>query len=159
MHHGFIGALGGAYAGHKLEDAYKDHKEHSRPASSAPVTYNQSAPVKSQPIRRGNFSASSHDIALDKDYDLIASCKDVKGRKRLSAISLNNVLTNDNGYFKWVAPGSGTGNFAASARHVELRQGGKLLEAELRCRNGQWRKDSVHLDERIENVDGDLKLT
>jgi hypothetical protein len=158
LHHGFLGALGGAYAGHKLEDAYKDHKRHSPVPSPTPPAYTQPAPAVSQPVRQGNFSASSYDITLDKDYDLIASCKDIRGRRKLSAISLNSVLTNDDGHFKWVTAGSGVGNFAASARYVTLKDRGRTLEAELRCMNGQWRKDVIRLDERIENADGDLKM-
>jgi hypothetical protein len=159
VHHGFLGALGGAYVGHKLEDVYNDREKQPQAAYQAPPACVPQVPVQNQPPRRGNFSVSSRDITLDKDYDLIASCKDVKGHKRLSAISLNNVLTNEDGRFKWVTPGSGSGNFAASARHVKLIDGGKALEAELRRMNGQWRKDVVRLDERIENADGELKMT
>lgn len=160
MHHGLLGTLGGAYAGHKLEDAYKDHKNHSKPSSPAPPVHNQPPPLQNQmPARRGNFSASSKDINLDNDFDLIASCKNIRGHKKLSAISLNNVLTNADGHFQWVPPGSGRGNFGASARNVKLLDSGRALEAELRCCNGQWRKDVIRLDERIENSDGDLRMT
>ena len=98
-------------------------------------------------------------MSLDKDYDLIASCKDIKGQNKLSAISLNAVLTNSDGHFQWVHPDSGAGNFGASARNVKLIDQGRMLEAELRCCNGTWRRDTIRLDERIENSDGDLRMT
>jgi hypothetical protein len=162
MHHGFLGGVGGAFAGSRIEDAYKDHKKQSQAPVPAPVPIVQNQPPPSQrqgPARHGNFSASSKDITLDKDHDLIASCSDIKGRRKLSAISLNMLLTNDNGHFKWMATSSGLGNFGASARNVKLVENGKVLEAELQCCNGQWRKDPVRLDERIENNDGDLRMT
>lgn len=131
MHHGFIGTLGGAYAGHKLEDAYKDHKKQPKPQDTPPTPIlhmpNQQPPYRLQsqvPARHGNFSASSKDITLDKDHDLITSCSDIQGRRKLSAISLNTLLTNDDGHFEWMTPGSGAGNFGASARNVKLVDGG-----------------------------------
>jgi hypothetical protein len=158
MHHGFLGALGGAYAGHKLEDAYKDHNKHSKPSSPAPLAA-QPPPAHHEPQGlRGNFSASSIDITLDRDHDLIASCTIIRGQRKLSSISLNNAITNDDGHFKWVDSGSGPGNFAASARNVRLVDGGRILEAELRGCNGAWRRDTIRLDERIENSDGDLRI-
>jgi len=161
MHHGFLGALGGAYAGHKLEDAYKDHhKKESRPPTV--VMANQSFSHISQTstaAQHGNFSITSRDISIDKDYDLIASCTDIKGQNRLSAISLNDVITNSDGRFQWVQMGGAAGNFGASARNVRLADGGRVLEAELRCCDGQWRTDAIRLDERIENHDGDLRMT
>lgn len=94
-------------------------------------------------------------MTLDGDHDLIASCSAINGQRKLSSISLNNVLTNENGQFKWVTSG---GNFGASARNVRLIEGGRVLEAELCDCGGHWRQDRVMLDERIENSDGDLRL-
>lgn len=71
----------------------------------------------------------------------------------MSSISLNQVLTNDDGHFKWVAS---SGNFGGSARNVQLLDSGKVLEAELcRC-DGSWNHDRIHLDEKIGNEDGNL---
>jgi len=158
LHHGFLGTLGGAYAGHKLEEAYKEH--HKKPASPAPPipppeprpSYNNYG--GGEPLR-GNFSASAVNITLDRDYDLIAECGAIDGHKKLSSISLNNVLTNDNGHFRWVPSG---GNFGASARDVRLVDGGRVLEAELADVGGNWRRDRIMLDERIENSDGNLQM-
>jgi len=161
MGHGFLGTLGGAYAGHKLEDAYKEH--HNKPPSPSPQSAAPPVPVSSRPNnasqphgKSGNFSASARNVSLDGDFDLIAECTACSGQKKLSSISLNSILTNDDGHFRW-APGGG-GNFGASARHVKLIDGGRVLEAELRACSGDWRTDRIILDERIENSDGDLKL-
>jgi hypothetical protein len=156
MHHGFLGAMGGAYAGHKLEDAYKDHHNKPKPASPPPPQAPPQVQHSPPAALRGNFSASSQSTTLDGDYDLIAECSDCNGHKKLSSISLNAVITNDDGHFKWVSHGKG--NFGASARTVRLVEGGRILEAELCACNGQWRTSRIVLDERIENSDGDLKL-
>ncbi|KAK6852939.1 hypothetical protein PG995_011490 [Apiospora arundinis] len=172
VNHGFLGALGGAYAGHKLEDALKDQKKHnSRPSSSnsqqqAPMMMIPPQPMSSgpspspspkpEPSRFGNFSHSSSRISLDRDYDLIAECRTIRGHQKLSSISLNHCLTNMDGHFKWA--GKDPGNFGASARNVRLADEGRVLEADLRAKDGTWRLDRIHLDERITNIDGDLQL-
>ena len=73
----------------------------------------------------------------------------------MTSISLNNVLSNDDGHFSWVRQG---GNFGGSARNVRLVDGGRVLEAELRDCAGHWKWDRVYLDEKIENSNGDLKM-
>jgi len=166
MHHGFLGTVGGAYAGHKLEEAYKQH--HNKPASPQPPPVpHGSRPPHDQhhqgmyaavPGAKGNFTASSKNITIDKDFDLIASLRAMDGSERLSSISLNNVLSNDNGHFRWAKAG---GNFAASAREVHLSppgQGPLELRAELRTVDGRWQRASIRLDDEIENHDGDLRL-
>ena len=166
VHHGLLGTLGGAYAGHKLEEAYKQH--HNKPASPQPPPVpHGSHPAHAPPHQvmyaavpgaRGNFSASARNIAIDKDFDLIASVRAIDGSEKLSSIALNSVLTNDNGHFRWVKEG---GNFAASAREVHLSppgQGPLELRAELRTMDGRWQRSGIRLDEEIENHDGDLRL-
>ncbi|TID19069.1 putative glutamine-serine-proline rich [Venturia nashicola] len=157
MDHGIIGTLGGAYAGHKLEDKYKEH--HSRPAPAAQQTMPPVSPMPAQQHYSGqqmlgNFSSSASKISMDGDYDLIAECTTINGHQKLSSISLNKVLSNDNGHFKWVHDG---GNFAGSARNIQLLDGGKKLEAELCRGDGSWVWDRIYLDEKITNEDGELK--
>jgi hypothetical protein len=165
---GVLGALGGAFAGHKLEEAYKHHHNKPFPSPSpspAPPQYapqQQYVPPPAPPQQysvgglalRGNFSASSTSITLDGDYDLIASCGTTRGDRKLSSISLNQVITNDDGNFKWVHSG---GNFGASARNVRLTEGGTVLEAELATRDGRWNHAKTWLNEMITNDDGELK--
>jgi len=162
MHHGIIGTLGGAYAGHKIEDELKKH--HNRPPSAAaqqpipplgPPSSHNSQGTHHGAQMLGNFSQSSTKISLDNDYDLIAECKSVNGDQKLTSISLNQVLTNEDGQFKWVDQG---GNFGGSARNVQLVENGRVLQAELcRC-DGSWNMDKIMLDERIENNDGNLMM-
>ncbi len=177
LHHGFLGALGGAYAGHKLEDGWKEHRDKKNQSASpspvpqpAPYQYPLQAPpipIASRPPNReqpqqhhealaGNFSASSSNINLGgaPNYELYASCGTISGSQRSSAISLNNVLTNDDGHFRWAE----NGNFGASARNVRLADGGRILEAELANCGGEWKAASVRLDERITNQDGEMRL-
>ncbi|ETS82926.1 hypothetical protein PFICI_04802 [Pestalotiopsis fici W106-1] len=180
VNHGFLGALGGAFAGHKLQDAYSDHKKHSRPSSRRSSSssssssdddkhhnkpppqqqpyYGHAAPPPPPPAAhgglRGNFSHSASRISLDRDHDLIAECATVHGSRKLTSISLNRLLTNDDGHFRW----SREGNFAGSARNIRLVHDGKYLEAELCRRDGSWRTDQICLDERIENSNGDLQM-
>ncbi|KAI0158530.1 CVNH domain-containing protein [Pestalotiopsis sp. NC0098] len=184
MNHGFLGALGGAFAGHKLQDAYKDHRKNSRPSSRRSSSSSSSSdddkkhhhqqqqhqpppvpppyyanPPPPQPSHggghlRGNFSSSASRISLDGDHDLVAECRSVDGSHKLTSISLNRLLTNADGHFRW----SRDGNFAGSARDVRLVHDGKYLEAELRRRDGSWHRDQICLDERIENSNGDLRM-
>ncbi|KAH6660462.1 CVNH domain-containing protein [Truncatella angustata] len=170
VNHGFLGAVGGAFAGHKLQDAYKDHKKNSRPSSRRSSCSSSSSsdddkhghkPQKQHapppPVvhgTMGNFTQSSARISLDNDHDLIAECGACDGSRKLSSISLNRLLTNDDGHFRWARDG----NFAASARNVRLIHGGRFLQAELCQCNGSWRWAEICLDERIENSNGNLQM-
>ncbi|KAF2666669.1 CNVH-domain-containing protein [Microthyrium microscopicum] len=165
MHHGIIGTVGGAYAGHKLEDAYKNHNKPTPPSPNNPATpqqpYGGAPPAydghnqhHGMPANmQGNFSGSAEGVNLDRDFDLIANCRAVDGSMRMSAISLNKVVGNDNGRFNWVREG---GNFGASARNVRLVENGRILEGELRDVEGRWVWSRLWLDERIGNNDGEL---
>jgi len=168
MGHGFMGAAGGAFAGHKLEDAWKHHHQQQKHDEQKPVSpnpqygqyggppppYHQQGPHHQPPQQmRGNFSGSSEQISLDGDHDLIARCRAIDGSEKLSAISLNKVLGNDNGRFVWVDDG---GNFAASARNIRLVDNGRIVEAELKSISGDWHWSRAWLDERIGNNNGNL---
>jgi hypothetical protein len=131
---GGVAAGAGAYGVHQYQ---KQHHDNRGPAA---------------PQMRGNFSGSSTSITLDRDYDLIASCANVHGERKLSSISLNQCLTNSGGHFAWYRGG----NFGASARNVRLIENGKVLEAELGTGGGGWNRDHIRLDERISNNDGEL---
>ncbi|ORY58807.1 CVNH domain-containing protein [Pseudomassariella vexata] len=174
INHGFLGAIAGAYGGHKLEDASKDKRKSSSRRSSTSSsssdsghhkTHNHQVPAPQPSIqhhapprvlaaapRQGNFSLSSTRISLERNHELIAECRAINGQKKVASVSLNRLLSNDNGHFRWAKEG----NFGASARDVKLVDGGKVLEAELRTRKGQWRRSRVLLDEKIMNRNGEL---
>lgn len=171
LSHGVIGGIEGAVAGAKLEDhARKDKKDKRKKNkdkhgdtsdSSSSDSSDDNVKQKHRKDQQhaavqslaGNFSSSATSITLDATYDLIASCRAIDGHTKLSSISLNEVLTNDWGSFKWVERG---GNFGASARNVKLVEAGRVLQAELNDGAGGWRRAQVLLDERIGNSDGEL---
>lgn len=170
MNHGVIGTIGGAVAGSMLEDHLRKpaHEEEKRRKEEEKRQHEWQ---KEEEKRRkheqhhggpprpqghnfvGNFSGSSSDISLDRDYDLIARCADMYGGHRLSSINLNQHLTNEFGTMKWQRDG----NFGGSARNVRLADNGRVLEAELADGGGGWRYAFIHLDERITNENGELK--
>ena len=112
--------------GQNLEDKYKETRPQSRPHSHRSSSSSSSSPSPDHhhhhhqhpakptglgpPYRApadgghltGNFSASARQISLDGGYDLIAECGTADGHQKLSSISLNSVLTNNNGAFQWV---------------------------------------------------------
>ncbi|KAF7595485.1 hypothetical protein BBP40_005821 [Aspergillus hancockii] len=181
VNHGFLGAVGGAITGHVAQDALKKHKEkkeeeekrkqweeekrkqwvmaqqhaqqHAPPPPGPFVNQHSkpAAPPASQPAR-GNFSASSRDVRLEGNHDLVAHCRAISGEHERSSIPLNNVLSNNFGNFVWARGG----NFGASARNIRLIEGGKVLEAELANGHGGWNRSWARLDERISNQNGSL---
>ncbi|KKK17488.1 hypothetical protein ARAM_004763 [Aspergillus rambellii] len=164
VHHGILGTIGGAITGSIAEDAIKDRKHKKQENEIKRKEHHQNPPPYSSPSsdhhdRRqtatplyGNFSASSVNIALRDHCELTASCRELSGHRNESRISLNNVLENQRGHFKWVRGG----NFRASARNVRLVEGGRVLEAELADGYGGWNRDRVRLDEMISNQNGNL---
>ncbi|GAM85348.1 hypothetical protein ANO11243_033550 [Dothideomycetidae sp. 11243] len=162
LHHGFLGAIAGSVAGSKLQDAMKHHKENQQPHPVPSPSGGHSpipAPIANNPshhnnheVFAGNFSASSTQITLDRDYDMIALCRAVDGTEKLSSVSLNACLTNEWGQLKWARGG----NFGASSRDVHLVDGGMVLQATLGDGNGGWQTRRIRLDEKISNNDGEL---
>ncbi|KAH6974210.1 CVNH domain-containing protein, partial [Ilyonectria sp. MPI-CAGE-AT-0026] len=73
----------------------------------------------------GHFTASSRDIDLDDrgDYNLRASCERHDGSHQSSTISLNHILENDNGSFRW---SSGGGHGHSRPNTVTVQQGDTL---------------------------------
>ncbi|EAW11900.1 putative glutamine-serine-proline rich protein [Aspergillus clavatus NRRL 1] len=175
--HGILGTIGGALSGSVAEDAIKKHRKekkekkdkedkhehkwghHHRPSSSSSSSSDDDRDhhkqrYSAQGNLRGNFSASSNEINLEHNYELVAKCRAVSGQHHRSVLPLNSVLSNRNGSFVWARGG----NFSASARHVHLADGGRVLEAELADGRGGWKRAWVRLDERITNQNGHLKF-
>ncbi|KAJ4314149.1 hypothetical protein N0V94_006608 [Neodidymelliopsis sp. IMI 364377] len=117
-----IGAIGGAFAGHKAQDAVGDWKdEHDEKKKmekqhEEQQKYNQqhqggppqherrnSGDERSRGDFGGNFTASSREIRLDAngDYNLHAQCRRSDGSYQSSTLSLNNIIENDGGSFRW----------------------------------------------------------
>lgn len=125
-----FGVLGGAFAGHKLQDGVSDWKdkrdekkdkrdEKKSDSDSSDESEKEDKHEKRQEKKNqdrhensnprgvkylGNFSGSSRDMRLDcsGEYTLHASCKRTDGSYQSSSISLNKILSNDRGSFRWV---------------------------------------------------------
>ncbi|KAK1751038.1 CVNH domain-containing protein [Echria macrotheca] len=126
-----LGVVGGALAGHKLQDGisdWKDKRDENRP---------QSSDDKHKPLGlgahgvsyAGNFSGSSRDIRLDcsgSAYTLHASCKRMDKSYQASSIDLNRVLENDRGSFRWVDNTVRKNEGHDRPRQVTVQQGDTL---------------------------------
>lgn len=125
-----IGAISGAFAGSKTQDAVGDwkdehdekkkwekqqeqeHKYNQEHHSGQPPQHEQrrnSGDERSRGDFGGNFTASSKDIRLDAhgDYNLHAQCRRADGSYQSSTISLNHIIENDGGSFRWSQGSSG----------------------------------------------------
>jgi len=114
-----LGVVGGALAGHKLQDGisdWKDKRDEEKEQEKQQHHNNNNdmkPPAQLNPhgvAYAGNFSGSSRDMRLDPDYTLHASCKRVDGSYQASSINLNRFLENDQGSFRWVNPNSSNNN-------------------------------------------------
>ncbi|EGS20684.1 uncharacterized protein CTHT_0025200 [Thermochaetoides thermophila DSM 1495] len=80
----------------------------------------------------GGFSGSARDIRLENsggDWILRASCRCRDGSYRDSTISLNKLLENDNGSFRWSSGRSAGGGHCAPAPQTYTVQPGDTLRA------------------------------
>ncbi|OTA99749.1 carbohydrate-binding module family 50 protein [Hypoxylon sp. CI-4A] len=138
MGHGVIGALGGAFAGHKLQDYAHDRHEKKEEEERLQQQYSTPPPGYSSESHHhhdhhhdshdrsirdhaGNFSSSSHDIHLEGEYDLRATCRRRGGGDQVSILNLNDVLSNEDGHLRWSSGGYGSSS-------VTVQQGDTLRE-------------------------------
>ncbi|KAL0935943.1 CVNH domain-containing protein [Colletotrichum truncatum] len=126
-----IGAIAGAFAGHKLQDGVSDWKherdeeekrrreEDERRRRDEKHHHHEEHHHRHHDEDRprggnfaGGFTGSSRDIRIDAhgDYNLRASCRRRDGSWQESCISLNRILENDQGSFRWSSGSSGGGN-------------------------------------------------
>ncbi|KAH4060354.1 hypothetical protein HBI29_008420 [Parastagonospora nodorum] len=104
-----IGALAGAYTGHKAQDAasdWKDKRDEKKDQEKQQQQHHANPPAQDQRQHTdfgANFSASSRDIRLDShgEFNLHAQCRRADGSYQASTISLNSILENDGGSFRW----------------------------------------------------------
>jgi LysM repeat protein len=120
-----VGALAGAFAGHKTQDAAEDwkHKHDDKKEEKKHEQQQQQYDTHHSDNKHdehhnrgdfgGNFTSSSQDIRLDAhgDYNLHAQCRRADGSYQSSTISLNQIIENDGGSFRW---SSGSGNGAST---------------------------------------------
>ena len=100
----------------------------------------------------GNFSSSSRDIRLDAhgEYMLHASCRRTDGSYQQSSISLNRLIENDQGSFRWASQGhqGGGGGNTVTVQHGDTlrdiaRRHGASFE-ELARHNGIQNPDMIY---------------
>lgn len=152
MGHGIIGAVGGAYAGHKLEDAMKDKKKEKKHKK------HHSGSGSHGGRRRGSHSSSSSSSSSSSDSD---SDKDKKHRKHrkdkyaaagAGAASYGRSIGHDAGGHQ----GGYAGNFTASASNIMLDRDYDLI-ALCSDRHGKEKLSSIRLNDYLTNDWGHLK--
>ncbi|KAK3353826.1 CVNH domain-containing protein [Lasiosphaeria hispida] len=124
-----LGVVGGAIAGHKLQDGVSSWKDKRDDKAEHEHHKNQDSHLIPHGVNYlGNFSGSSRDMRIDSsgEYTLHASCKRIDGSFQSSSISLNRFLKNDRGCFRWV--GGEKQLEALAVRQVSVRQGDTLRE-------------------------------
>ncbi|KAK0702813.1 CVNH domain-containing protein [Lasiosphaeris hirsuta] len=126
-----LGVVGGAIAGHKLQDGVSNWKDKRDEKTEQEHHKNQDSHQAFIPYGvnyLGNFSGSSRDTRIDSsgEYTLHASCKRIDGSFQSSSISLNRFLKNDRGCFRWV--GGEKQPEALAARQVSVQQGDTLRQ-------------------------------
>lgn len=119
-----FGVLAGAIAGHKLQDGVEDWKD-GRDEKKKEEKRKEEERRRDEERRReeekrrhenpqqtssgvhyaGGFSGSAREIRLDSnnEYMLRASCRRMDGSYQDSSISLNKILENDQGSFRWAS--------------------------------------------------------
>jgi nucleoid-associated protein YgaU len=102
---------------------------------SAPSHHDQPRSAPSGVNYSGNFSGSSRDVRLDAhgEYMLHASCRRLDGSYQSSSISLNQLLENDGGSFRWASSSGRRDN--NQQRSVTVQPGDTLrgIAAQVGC--------------------------
>lgn len=95
----------------RREDQQQHHDNHHN--APPPFHHEQSRGVS----YAGNFTASSRDVRLDAhgEYMLHASCRRMDGSYQQSSISLNRIIENDQGSFRWASGRREQGGGGASS--------------------------------------------
>lgn len=160
-----IGALAGAFAGHKLQDGVSDWKdnrdeekekkkreeeeekrreeekkrreedekrrreeekrnEHHRPqhgGNHSPARQEHNQPRDRGVSYAGNYSSSARDTRLDAhgEYLLHASCQRLDGSYQSTSISLNKIIENDQGSFRWSSGSRSSGGGGSSSYTIQ----------------------------------------
>ncbi|KAF2009068.1 carbohydrate-binding module family 50 protein [Aaosphaeria arxii CBS 175.79] len=131
-----VGALAGAFVGHKTQDGISDWKDKRDEKKEEEERRKKEEERREEEEKRrredghhhsghhghgshnsprggnyaGGFTQTSRDIYLDThgDYRLHAQCRRQDGSYQSSTISLNRVLENDRGSFRWSGGGGGS---------------------------------------------------
>jgi LysM repeat protein len=128
------------------EPQHQSNRHHA-----APPQHHQSQPRGVS--YAGNFSASSRDIRLDAhgEFMLHASCGRRDGSYQNSSLSLNKVIENDQGSFRWASGSRGSGSSQPSSVTVQPGDTLRNIAARVNCsfdeiarHNGLQNPDLIH---------------
>lgn len=168
---GLVGVLGGALAGHALQDGvshWKDSRDDKKKEEEEKKQKYNSQSHQGQHGRRdsndrpreghfaGGFTQSSQDIRLDAhgEFNLHAQCTRVDGSMQSSTISLNRILENAGGSFRW-----STGQSSGGSSSITVQAGDTLRAIaarhncsfdELARHNGIQNPDMIYPGQRLE---------
>ncbi|KAF1965835.1 CNVH-domain-containing protein [Bimuria novae-zelandiae CBS 107.79] len=164
---GLVGALGGALTGHVLQDGVshwkdshddKKKKEDEEKKHKKDDKHHQGG-HHDRPREghfAGGFTGSSQDIRLDThgEFNLHAQCRRMDGSFQWSTLSLNRILENDNGSFRW-----STGQSSGGSSDITVQPGDTLRAVaarhncsfdELARHNGIQNADMIYPGQRLE---------
>lgn len=169
---GLVGALGGALAGHAMQEgvsSWKDSHDDKKKKEEEEKKHkydNQHQHGGNHDNRprgghyAGGFTGSSQDIRLDAhgEFTLHAQCRRVDGSMQSSSISLNRILENENGSFSW-----STGHSSGGSESITVQSGDTLRAIaarhncsfdELARHNGIQNPDMIYPGQRLEMPGG-----
>lgn len=177
---GLVGALGGALTGHVLQDGVshwkdgrdekkkkeeeeKKQKEHHKDDNYHHGGHHDRRDSDDRPRSghfAGGFTRSSRDVRLDAhgEYTLHAQCRREDGSWQSTSISLNRILENDNGSFRW-----SNGQASGGSESVAVQSGDTLRAIaarhncsfdELARHNGIQNPDMIYPGQRLELPSG-----
>ncbi|KAK3997529.1 CVNH domain-containing protein [Cladorrhinum sp. PSN332] len=111
----------------KEDDERRKHEQNNRPQQQQHHNDNRGVSYA------GNFSGSSRDVRLDAhgEFMLHASCARMDGSYQASSISLNNIIENSGGSFRWASgrPSGGNNNCDSNRpRQVTVQAGDTLRD-------------------------------
>ncbi|KAF2443624.1 carbohydrate-binding module family 50 protein [Karstenula rhodostoma CBS 690.94] len=165
---GLVGALGGALSGHVIQDGashWKDKHDEKKDEEKWEKEHEKQHGGRRDSNERpreghfaGGFTRSSRDVRLDAhgEYNLHAQCRRADGEWQGSTLSLNRILENEDGSFRWSSGGRSAGG---SSEAITVQPGDTLRAIaarhncdfhELSRHNGIQNEDMIYPGQRLE---------
>ncbi|KAK7187059.1 hypothetical protein DPSP01_005882 [Paraphaeosphaeria sporulosa] len=162
---GLVGALGGALTGHVIQNGashWKDKRDEKKEKEKWEKDEKQNGGRRDSNEHRlggnfaGGFTRSSRDVRLDThgEFNLHAQCRREDGSWQGSTLSLNRILENDDGSFRW---SSGRPSGGSSAITVQAGDTLRAIAARHNCdfhelarHNGIQNEDMIYPGQRLE---------
>ena len=115
--------------------------------------------LQNQVLAIGEFSRTCRDIQLTDDVGLEATCRTINGQNSQTGLNLNHHIINRNGQLRWRR----NGNYIDSCHSCDVTTfgGGGSIRTILDCQcqriDRSWVSAQLNLDERIANINGQLR--